>query len=63
MNNSGKTLNERLVEAELIDDFGNAVKKRDSEKIVDILLKVNIEQSEAEQTAKTILENPSNYGF
>ncbi len=65
MNNnySGMTVNERLFSANLLSAFDTAAKNRDREKMVEILLKVELTESQAQETTDTILENPEMYGY
>ena len=49
----GMTVNERLCVSGLMDQFDNAVRKKDSQKIISILLKVELD----ELNIKAILES------
>jgi len=56
------TVNERLFEAGLLDAFDRAVRAADRAKIVEILIKVEIDAPEAARTADSILKHPTRYG-
>jgi len=58
----GMTVNERLFEAGLLDAFDRAVRAADRAKIVEILIKVEIDAPEAARTADSILKHPTRYG-
>ena len=60
---SGMTVNERLFAAGLLDGFDAAARKRDRAKLVDLLKRVDLSQSDAEFSADTVLSNPSMYGY
>ncbi len=51
------TLNERLFEANLLEEFDSAVEQKDKERLINILIKVEISRDEAEKTVSTILGN------
>ena len=57
MDFSGMTLNERLFEANLLEEFDSAVEQKDKERLINILIKVEISRDEAEKTVSTILGN------
>jgi hypothetical protein len=57
------TLNERLFEAGLIEEFEAAVRARDRERIVAVLVKVKLAPDEAARTTDRLLANPKYYGF
>ena len=59
----GMTVNERLFEAGLFDEWDNAVGEKDALKLADILVRVSISPDEAKQTAATIHDNPKRYGY
>ncbi|TFV92318.1 hypothetical protein E4K72_19815 [Oxalobacteraceae bacterium OM1] len=60
---AGMTVNERLFELGLIDEFGRAAKQRNKKKMTDILLAANLTDEQANQTADAILANPARYGY
>jgi len=51
------TVNERLYEARLLDDFYIAASKKDRAGMITLLISVEIEEAEAEATADSILNN------
>jgi hypothetical protein len=65
MNNkySGMTVNERLFNANLLSAFDTAAKKRDRKKMIEILVKVEFTDPQAQETTDTILKNPSMYNY
>ena len=58
----GMTVNERLYEASLMDNFDDAVRKGDRARMIDILESVEVTGVEAVRTADAILANPTRYG-
>jgi hypothetical protein len=58
----GMTTNERLVAANLFDEFDVAARNRERTKMIDLLSRVDL-GSQADAIVATILANPSNYGF
>lgn len=56
-NNSGIKVNERLYEAGLLDDFFKAANKKDRDKMISILMSIELDRSQAEETADTTLKN------
>lgn len=60
---SGMTVNERLYEAGLLDDFYRAANRKDKNEMVTLLMSVELERPQAEETTDTILKNPAFYGF
>ena len=59
----GMTVNERLFEAGLFDEWDKAVDAKDASTMADILVRVSITPDEAMKTAATILANPKFYGY
>jgi len=59
----GMTVNERLFEAGLMSEFDSAVRARDREHIIAVLMRVALSKDDAAFTADTILANPKRYGF
>jgi len=59
----GMTVNERLFSCGLFDDWDIAVKNRDKNEMIKILIKTELTQEQALETTTTILENPKKYGF
>lgn len=57
------TVNERLFEAGLLDDFDVASKNREQKAMIDILLRVELNESQAKETSDAIIDNPSKYGY
>ena len=60
---AGMTVNERLIEANLLKEFDQAARKRDREQMFDLLQKVEMTYDQAVYTVDTILANPSHYGY
>jgi hypothetical protein len=58
-NNSGMTVNERLYAADLLDAFYRAANKRDRYEMIALLMSVDFEKTQAEQTADDIINNPA----
>ena len=56
-NKSDMTVNERLYEAQLLDDFYIAASKKDKAGMITLLMSVELDESEAEETADSILNN------
>ncbi len=57
------TVNERLFEARLLDKFDQAVRERNKASMVSLLLRVDFNRHQAENTADSILENPKFFGY
>lgn len=60
-NHSDKTVNERLYDARLLDDFYRAANKKDRNEMNAILMSVELDRSRAEETADTILKVPDGF--
>ena len=58
---AGKSLNERLFEASLMEAFDAAARARDRVEMIRLLTSVDIE--DAAWSADTILQNPQHYGY
>jgi len=56
---SGIIMNQQLSNAGLLDDFYRAANKKDRNTMIAILVSVELEQTEAEDAADTILNNPA----
>jgi len=52
-------MNQQLSNAGLLDDFYRAANKKDRNTMIAILVSVELEQTEAEDAADTILNNPA----
>ena len=59
----GMTVNERLFEAKLLEEYDSAVKKRDKKALVKILKKVAFSEEQANVTIDAIFSNPKKYGY
>jgi len=59
----GMTVNERLFSLGLMDQFGGAVKARNRQRVIDVLLQCAFSQEQSEQTTDAVLKNPATYGF
>ena len=59
----GMTVNERLFEAKLLDEYDSAVKKRDKKALVKILKKVTLSEEQANAIIDAIFSNPKKYGY
>jgi hypothetical protein len=60
---AGMTVNERLFEAGLMAEFDAAVRAKERERIIALLMRVALSKDDAAFTADTILANPKRYGF
>ncbi len=58
---SGMTVNERLYEAKLLDEFDAAARRRDRNRMIELLHAVDVEA--AERSVDRILAEPGRYGF
>lgn len=56
-NYSGIAVNERLYEAGLLDEFFKAANKKDRDQMIAILMSIELEKSQAEETADATLKN------
>jgi hypothetical protein len=59
---SGMTVNERLFEAGIMDQWTTAAELRDRNRMIELLGQVELSE-QAEQVVDTILANPRRYGF
>jgi hypothetical protein len=57
------TVNERLFEAGVIDQFEAAAKNRDADAMVRILMRVALTEKDARLSTDAILKNPERYGY
>ena len=60
---SGMTINERLYEGSVMDDFDEVAKMRDRQKMIALLRQVELSQEQAVLTTDAILANPKKYGY
>jgi HD-like signal output (HDOD) protein len=60
---SGMTLNERLYTLGLLDDFGEAARRRDKPAMINLLKKLDLSEPEASNCVETILSDPKKYGY
>jgi len=58
-NFSGIIMNQRLSSAGLLDAFYKAANKKDKNTMIDLLMSIEFERSEAEEAADIILNNPA----
>ena len=59
----GMTVNERLFVLGSMENFDSAVKSRNKEASISVLLEAKITPEQAEQTVSVILKNPKKYGY
>jgi hypothetical protein len=59
----GMTVNERLFEAGLLEEWDKAAHARDASAMAAVLVRVAITSEEAKQIVATVLANPERYGF
>ncbi len=59
----GMTVNERLAELGLFDEWDEAAHSRNVEKMKEILLKCGLSEEYAMMSIEKFLENPKKYGF
>jgi hypothetical protein len=59
----GMTVNERLFVCNVLGDFEVAAKKRNKERMIEILTGVKFTSDQATWTTEKILENPQKYGY
>ena len=57
------TINERLSEAGLAEDFEAAIRARDRERVISILTRVELSPEDAAFTADTIFGSPKRHGY
>jgi len=62
-NYSVMVVNERLYEADLLDDFYRAATKKDRNEMIVLLMAIELDRSQAEETADTILNNAAFNGL
>ena len=59
----GMTVNERLFATALFDQWDIAIRARDRERAIEILMRVELTSTEAAETTDAVLTNPAFYGF
>lgn len=59
----GMTVNERRYEAKLIELFDEAIKRRDKDKAIEILISVELSLDDAKKCCEAIFTNPKKYGY
>ena len=59
---AGMTVNERLFAAGLLETFDEAVRAGNRNRMIEILIKVEIEPDGAARTADSILAHPTRFG-
>lgn len=59
----GMTINERLAELQLFEEWDRAVANRDRQRMIKVMLKVELSQKQAALTVDAVLANPEKYGF
>jgi hypothetical protein len=57
------TVNERLVVCGLIDQWDQAVRRRDRDAMITVLREVALSDEQAQQTTDAVLRDPQRYGF
>jgi hypothetical protein len=62
-NLAGMTINERLGELRLFEEWDKAAGERNRAKMIEVMLKVDLTEDEAIATVNTVLANPRMYGF
>jgi hypothetical protein len=60
---SGMTVNERLGELGLFERWDEAVRQRDRDKMLRLMIACELGKDGAAQTVDTILGSPEKYGF
>jgi hypothetical protein len=60
---AGMTVNERLVHFGLMEELDAAVRTRQISSIIEVLLRAQLSEMQAHQTAKAIVATPKRYGF
>ena len=60
---AGMTVNERLFELNLLDEWDDALKRRDTQKMRNILLECDLGPEYADQTVATIMKDPKKYEY
>lgn len=60
---SGMTLNERLAELQLFDEWDRAVTAKDRDMMINVMIKIELAEREAAATVNAVLANPKMYGF
>lgn len=57
------TVNERLVELGLTERWDEAVRRRDREKMLSLMIACELGKKDTARTVDTVLKNPEKYGF
>ena len=59
----GMTVNERLFVLGLMEDFDSAVKSRNKEASISVLLEAKFTPEQAEETVSVMFKNSKKYGY
>ena len=59
----GMSVNERLYVLGLMDQFDSAIRKRDREASIRVLIEAKLKTAQAEETVAAVLDDPEHYGF
>lgn len=59
----GMTVNERLFHYGLFESFDLAAKSRNFDALVHLLIQAKFSEEQAEQTARSLLDDPKRYGY
>lgn len=63
MNARAMTVNERLSSAGLLSEFDAAARSRQRDRLIELLLRVELSREQAESTVAALLANPREYGY
>ncbi len=58
---SGMTVNERLYDAGLLEEFDDALRRGDRDQLIAILTRVELDAEQSAWTADTVLAHPTRY--
>lgn len=59
----GMTVNERFFSLALINQWDEAAKTRNCQKMIEVLLQCKFTPQQSEQTTDAVLKDPNKYGF
>jgi hypothetical protein len=57
------TVNERLSDAGLLEQFDIAARARDRARLVELLVRAELSREQAEDTVRALLAHPRRYGY
>lgn len=60
---NGMTVNERLFHLGLVEDFEAAIRSGQLPEVIQVLVRAQLSETQARQTAEAVLASPKRYGL